>query len=159
MLNTEDMMDIPECDAWTLQQDSIVSRHLLVEVWQQRDVDVAQTSSLTKTMVDLLERYKAPSTPHTCTTCWVMIKSLPCVECWSTPSGWSGSPRTRPPPHSWRRGTRWPCRWRKWSPLDKRRCCKHTRDTWTRKMVTKQPQFTCRGLKDFHSPSILSRAT
>lgn len=41
-------MNVPECDAWTLQQHSVVSRDLLVEVRQQRDVNVAQTPSLTE---------------------------------------------------------------------------------------------------------------
>lgn len=41
------VLNTPEGDAWTLQQNSVVSRNLLVEVRQQGDVDVAQTSSLT----------------------------------------------------------------------------------------------------------------
>lgn len=41
-------MNTPEGDAWTLQQNSVVSGNLLVEVRQQGDVDVAQTSSLTR---------------------------------------------------------------------------------------------------------------
>ncbi len=41
-------MDPPQSDAWTLQQHPVVSGDLLVEVRQQGDVDVAQTSSLTK---------------------------------------------------------------------------------------------------------------
>lgn len=40
-------MNLPEGDAWTLQQYTVVSRDLLSQVWQQRDVNVAQTSSLT----------------------------------------------------------------------------------------------------------------
>lgn len=40
-------MNTPEGDAWTLQQHSVVSRNLLVEVRKQGDVNVAQTSSLT----------------------------------------------------------------------------------------------------------------
>lgn len=42
------IVNVPQCDAWTLQQHAVVSGDLLGEVRQQRDVDVAQTSSLTK---------------------------------------------------------------------------------------------------------------
>lgn len=38
----------PEGNAWTLQQHSVVSRDLLGEVRQQRDVNVPQSSSLTE---------------------------------------------------------------------------------------------------------------
>lgn len=41
-------MNLPEGDAWTLQQHAVVSRDLLSQVWQQGDVNVAQTSSLTE---------------------------------------------------------------------------------------------------------------
>lgn len=41
-------MNLPEGDAWTLQQHAVVSRDLLSQVWQQRDVNVAQPSSLTE---------------------------------------------------------------------------------------------------------------
>lgn len=41
-------MNPPEGDAWTLQQHAVVSRDLLSQVWQQWDVNVAQTSSLTE---------------------------------------------------------------------------------------------------------------
>lgn len=41
-------MNLPQCNARTLQQHPIVSRDLLVEVGQQGDVDVAQASSLTR---------------------------------------------------------------------------------------------------------------
>lgn len=40
--------NLPQCNAWILQQHPIVSGDLLVEVGQQGDVDVAQASSLTK---------------------------------------------------------------------------------------------------------------
>lgn len=40
-------MNLPEGDAWTLQQHTVVFRDLLSQVWQQGDVNVAQTSSLT----------------------------------------------------------------------------------------------------------------
>ena len=42
------VVNVPQCDARTLQQHAVVSGDLLGEVRQQRDVDVAQTSSLTK---------------------------------------------------------------------------------------------------------------
>ena len=41
-------MTVPQCDAWILQQHPVVSWYLFVEVREQGDVDVAQTSSLTK---------------------------------------------------------------------------------------------------------------
>lgn len=48
MFPIEHTMSPPQCNAWTLQQHPVVSRDLLVEVGQQGDVDVAQTSSLTE---------------------------------------------------------------------------------------------------------------
>lgn len=136
--STEQVMDPPQCDAGTLQQHAVVSGDLLVEVGQQGDVDVAQTSSLTKhqrnsvkncVRVSLTQPLLQPSD-----------QSVPCVGCWSMPGGWSGSPRTHPPPHSWRRGTRWPCRWTRWSLSDTRRCWDETkkRGGFT-DLITEQP--------------------
>lgn len=41
-------MNSPQSNSWTVQQHTIVSGDLLVEIWEQRDVDISQASSLTK---------------------------------------------------------------------------------------------------------------
>lgn len=38
--------------------------------------------------------------------------------------GWSENPQTLPPPRSWRRETRWPCHWTRWSLLGTQTCCR-----------------------------------